>query len=238
MYKQKILLYGVIPIGSTLVMIGMYFSGIPILRDIIAPNIPDIYANSQRELGLLENLQNVVLICMFIITAMGIWRKPSLFEKVALAGIGCFTIFVLLEEMDYGLHYYEFLRGIKADDAVQVRNLHNVEGRTGIIKKTVDVAMVLLFFVLPFALHKVKNTYVQFLLPDRFSTVTLIGSFLMSTLAHALDDHGFAPNGVFHQNISEFREFMNYFIFMLYLRELVLKRDFHALPAPDNPESP
>ncbi|MFP6595910.1 MAG: hypothetical protein VCC01_00510, partial [Candidatus Hydrogenedentota bacterium] len=71
MNRKKILVYGIIPIGSALVMVLMYFSGVELLRNIIAPYIPNIYPNSTREFGLLENLQNATLIAVLVIAVSG-----------------------------------------------------------------------------------------------------------------------------------------------------------------------
>lgn len=230
------LVYGIIPIGSALVMVLMYFSGVELLRNIIAPYIPNIHPNSTREFGLLENLQNATLIAVLVIAVSGFRRKSNILEKTALVGVGCFTLLVFLEEIDYGLHYYELIRGVNASEAVKVRNLHNVPGRTPVIKQILDSGMVIMFLILPIALRKNRNPYVRHVLPDRYSAVTLLGSFFVSGIAHALDDRGFAEGGMFHQNISEFREFIIYYLFMLYLGELALKRQWSASPASETNE--
>lgn len=233
MNRKKILIYGIIPIGSAITMVLMYFSGIDFLVTLIAPNIPNLYPNSSREFGLLENLQNVLLLGMLAITVIGFRRKSNLLEKTALVGIGCFTLLIFLEEIDYGLHYYELLRGIEVDEAVKARNLHNVPGRTPVIKKVLDSGMVMMFLILPIALRNNRNPFVQHILPDKFSTITLLGSFAVSAFAHALDDRGFAEGGLLHQNISEFREYLIYYLFMLYLGELTLRRQWGASPTPE-----
>ena len=224
MNRQKLIAYGAIPIGTTLLMIGMQFSGIDLLRNIIAPSIDGIYSNSQRELGLLENLQNVVLIAVIIICVIGFRKKTYWLEKVGLGFIGCCTLFLLLEEMDYGLHFYELLRGIQANEAVQDRNFHNVGDRTQTLKQLGDIGLIVIFVIAPFALMKSRNRYIRHFLPDRYSVITLAGSLVLSSLAHWLNDHGFAEEGVFKSNISEFREYQTYWLCMLYVLELALKR--------------
>lgn len=225
--RQKLIAYGAIPIGTTLLMIDMQFSGIDLLRNIIAPSIDGIYANSQRELGLLENLQNIVLLAMIIICVMGFRKKTFWLEKAGLGFIACCTLFLLLEEMDYGLHFYELIRGIKADEAIQDRNFHNVGDRTQTLKQLGDIGLILIFVIAPFALMKSRNRYIQYLLPDRYSVITLAGSLILSSLAHWLNDHGYAEEGVFKSNISEFREYQTYWLCMLYVRELALKRNLY-----------
>ncbi|MFP6582249.1 MAG: hypothetical protein VCD00_06805 [Candidatus Hydrogenedentota bacterium] len=229
--RRKRIWYIAVPILSALVMVLMYFSGIPVLRQIITPTIEGIYGNSQREFGLLENLQNVLLLTMVIFAIRGAVRKEYLVERVAFGGLACFALFVFLEEIDYGLHFYEYARGIQSDEAAANRNLHNVGDRTSTIKRVVDLGMFVLFVVLPFGFHKSRNRYLRYLAPDRYSVFTLLGSVLVSQFAHFLNDRGFGDAANIGSNISEFREYVTYWLFLLYIRELVFRRNLDDPPA-------
>ncbi|MFP6581872.1 MAG: hypothetical protein VCD00_04880 [Candidatus Hydrogenedentota bacterium] len=232
--RQKLIWYIAVPIISTLVMVLMYFSGIPVLRQIITPTIEGIYGNSQREFGLLENLQNVLLLAMVVFAIRGAVRKKDLVERVAFGGLAFFAFFVFLEEIDYGLHFYEYARGIQSDEAAANRNLHNVGDRTSTIKRIVDLGMFVLFVVLPFGFHKSRNRYLRYLAPDRYSVFTLLGSVLVSQFAHLLNDRGYGDASNIGSNISEFREYVTYWLFLLYIRELVFRRDLGDQPV-DSP---
>lgn len=235
--RRKRIWYIAVPITSALIMVLMYFSGIPVLRQIITPTIEGIYGNSQREFGLLENLQNVLLLTMVIFAIRGALRKKDLYERVAFGGLACFAFFVFLEEIDYGLHFYEYARGIQSDEAAADRNLHNVGDRTSTIKRIVDVGMFVLFVVLPFGFHKSRNRYLRYLAPDRYSVLTLMGGVLVSKFAHLLNDRGYGDAANIGSNISEFREYVTYWLFLLYIRELVFHRDLNAPPVKTTEES-
>ena len=85
-------------------MVLMYFSGVHALQQIISPRIDGMYVNSQREFGLLENMQNVLLIAIVIIAGRAVFKPKPAWERAGFSGIALLSVFVLLEEMDYGLH--------------------------------------------------------------------------------------------------------------------------------------
>ena len=72
--SRKLIWYLAVPILSALAMVSMYFSGVPFLRQIITPTMEGMYANSQREFGLLENLQNIFLLDMVAFAIRGAVR--------------------------------------------------------------------------------------------------------------------------------------------------------------------
>jgi len=224
MDKSKLKIYGWIPLCMVGSMVAMYFCGIEPLQQIIMPEIEGMYGSSKREFGLLENAQNVLLMIMIGICIKGFKIKPEVLWKVALTGLACFTLLVFLEEIDYGLHYIELIRGVKAEDAVDIRNFHNAaEGRTNTIKQIVDLGMTIFFVVLPFVFRKSENKWIRHFTADRYSVVTLLCAVLVSKTAHFLNDMswGLIPD---NNNTSEFRELFTYYLCMLYYWEVIVKR--------------
>ena len=80
-------------------MVFMYFSHIKPLQMIVMPQIDGMYGNSMREFGLLENVQNVVLLVMVGICLKGFKVQPGVLWKIALSGLSCFTFLIFLEEI-------------------------------------------------------------------------------------------------------------------------------------------
>ena len=224
MDRRKLVMYGGIPLGVSAVLLLLYFSGIQSLQQIVIPYVEGIYGNSMREFGLLENLQNVVLLVMFVICLKGMRIQLGKLWKVALSGLACFTLLVLLEEIDYGLHYYEYVMGIEAKDAAESRNLHNVRDRTSTIKQLVDLAMLIFFVIMPFALRKSEQPLVKHFLADRYSVITLLVGLIVSEVAHSLNDIGMSFQGIDNHNTSEFRELVTYYLCLLYYFEVIVKR--------------
>jgi len=222
--SKKILVYGVIPVSLSLALIAAYFSGIDWLQQLVSPKIPNMLPDSRREFGLLENLQNAFLMATLITAAIGVKRKPLKAEKVAMALLAAGFLFLLLEEIDYGLHYYELIRGVPWYEAAKTRNIHNVAETTDVMKRTCDVFLALWFVVVPLAFAESRRPLLRYLAPDRFFIITIVAMVLLSTLAHGLKDAGFGGQGTISKNLSEFRELQIYYVFMLYLMDLVFRR--------------
>lgn len=234
---KKVTIYFLIPTGVTTVLIAMYFSGSEMLQHVVSPYMPKMNPSSGREFGLLENLQNLILLAMIVMAIVGFRRKTHRVEKAGMAFIVVFSCFIFLEEIDYGLHFYEYAKDVPWHESEQARNLHNVGDRTAITKQVVDLGMLVVFGILPFVLAKVGNPFVRYLCPDRFSILTLIAMLIVRTVAHQLKDHGFGSEGTIDNNLSEFRELVTYYLFMLYLYQIALRRTlFPADPSAESVE--
>lgn len=238
MDKKRITWYIVVPLSSALVMVLMYFSGIDALRQIVSPVMKGVFPDSQREFGLLENLQNLLLLITLGFMIHALFRKDSHIERGAFIGGAIITMFIFLEEVDYGLHYYEYLRGIDADEAATKRNWHNVGDRTDTSKKLMDAGMILLFVVLPLFFSNVKHKYLRYIVPTRWAILTLIGSKLVSEFAHLLNNMGLSEGGNINSNISEFREYVNYWLIMIFVYEVAYLRSLHDDPQNPTPMEP
>jgi len=212
-------------LGPTIViglMVYMYFSGIEWMQSLVAPV-------KHREFGLLENLQNVILIAVVFVAVQGIRRKTLLLEKISFFIVILGSIFLLLEETDYGHHYMELWRGEKFK--VDFRNFHNMERYRyrNIINNTVYTILVLLFFIYPLAARRSTNRWVRYLAPHPYSIGTLIGMTVVFQVAYYIYSHDGAHNLSLSHNITEFGEVFIHYIFFVYFFELVYKR---ATPAP------
>lgn len=219
MPAKKLVIYVVVPAALTLPLIAAYFSGIDWLQQLVAPRF-------NRELGLLENLQNAFLLAIIVMTAYGIRRKPFRAEKAVMIILMLGTVFVLLEEIDYGKHYYDYMIGRPWYADTGFRNIHNMGDTTDVLKRFADIGMVLFFVVLPLAFAKSRNDLLRYITPDRFFILTMITMFAISKLAHFLADAGVGTTGPIRKNISEFRELLVYYVFMIYLLGLVFRRDY------------
>lgn len=215
-------------LGPTLVvglMVYMYFSGIEWMQTLVAPA-------KNREFGLLENLQNVILISAAVVAAQGIRRKTLALEKFAFFIVVLGAIFLLLEETDYGHFYMELLRGEKFQ--VDFRNLHNMDqNRYGPIYDKIVYAILILFFcIYPLAARKSSNRWVRYLAPETYSIGTLVSTFTVFQVAYYIYAQGVPHNMSLHSNMTEFGEVFVYYIFFVYFFELVYKR---AAPHPPKP---
>ena len=225
---RDLTVYFFLPLAAMAALVAMYFSGIPILETIVAmPHLEGVRPRTQRELGLMENLQ-VVLIAGAVFFALRSALKTSIFlPKILFGFIAAVSLFMLLEEIDYGLNYYEFLAGIPPYETAQTRNIHNIGDTHRYMKRAGDIMMILVFVIAPLTLRRVRAEWIRFLLPHPYFLLTYLVSFLTSTVAHALEDRGLGVG--LEGNISEFRETVTYYIALLYI--LVLSRRTPPQPA-------
>ena len=224
MNLRKILVYFVVPFGVTLALIAMYFSGVETLQRIVSPRIISMNPNAGREFGLLENLQNVILLAMVVIAFKASRRKDAAVERWGFRFIAAFAVFVFLEEIDYGLHYYEYLNDISWKETRGTLNLHNEGNTTQITKAILDSGMVALFVLLPLVRLKVDHPVLQYITPNRHAILTMIAMLALRTIAHELRGRGFGMGGTIDKNLSEFRELVIYYLFMLYIFDVGFQR--------------
>ncbi|MEX0876100.1 MAG: hypothetical protein WD114_01460, partial [Phycisphaerales bacterium] len=128
---------------------------------------------------------------------------------VALGAVGLF-----LEEIDFGLHYYEFVMEIPPEEIAEDRNFHNVGDRTDVLKAVSTGGMILLFGLAPFALWWVRRPWVRYFVPDRYFILLLGAALITRTVAHGLHDRGLGVG--LEGNLSEFRELIIYYMGLLY----------------------
>lgn len=203
-------LYWMLPSAFTLAMIFAYFSGVAFLRDLVASPV-------NREFGLLENIQLVIIGVATWIAISGFRRATGTLDKALFAAIAIAAIFAFLEEMDYGIHFYELFFG---STGLEVRNVHNQPGKLKIIKNLTEAVTIGFFVVLPLVAPYIRNPLVRAFAPDKLIVATVAAGLGLGLFAHQLDDAGLYLDGPLKNNISEFRETFTYWLMMLYCLEL------------------
>lgn len=224
MQKKEHLIYWVYPLLIALLLISVYYLNPLGMGSWVAPQF-------NREFGILENLQLVFIAMSFVFAYQGYKRSlGSLFKRGIFISILIITALVFLEEMDYGLHYYNAIMGIESESTTinvqgtEVRNIHNIGKTTHYLKLIVYAGMILLFVVLPWVHNKkpIQNKGLQFLIPSAKMGLTLLVMFAVNQFALQMESL-FYESGVEHalkSNVSEFEELLIYYIGMLYIRDL------------------
>ena len=213
-------------IGPTLVtgaLILMYFSGVPWLQDVVVPR------GLGRELGAPENIQLLIILGMIVVSVQGIRRKKWKWERAAFAWAILTSLFMLLEEMDYGVHFMNAIDVTLPWEQPNFTNIHNVGEGTDMFKNINAMAIVLLFLVLPLVTWKMRQPWVRYVTPERYAIGTLICMTLTTQIALYLAYHTELPHKGLEGNISEFQEIFLYYIWFLHLFEIVHKRVTPAL---------
>lgn len=216
----KVWWYGLFPALLSGAMLAMYFSGVPLLETIVAaPYFEAVHWNHRREFALLENLQHGILLAVVVIALIAVFTHRSRGVRVFMVVVALGAMFMFLEEIDYGLHYYEYLAGVSPDEIAERRNFHNVGSRTSKMKSIGTVATVLLFGVAPFLLARARDPWLRYFRPDPYMALLLLVAFATRSIAHSLDARGLGHG--LEGNLSEFRELITYYTGLVYTIHLV-----------------
>jgi len=208
-------------------LVGFYFSGIYVLEVIASPR-------HNRELGLLELLQNIEIVAIFVLALLGWRRAVTGIERAAFASVMVLSFMVLGEELDWGYHIVYTLTGTQVWQSDSLHSslhssLHHTTDTTRLIKRVTDIGLVCLFVLLPLFARNTRNEWLRYFTPARLSIATLLCALVIARTAHFLEhDLMLNRDGGLHNNISEFREFFTYYVALLYMYELVVRRQSPA----------
>ncbi len=208
-FSKDAWLFAAIPLGIEAVLLASFFMGPEWAAEVVAPM-------ANREFGALENLQLALLAVTVVIAIRGALLPSTRFAKTVWAGLAAFSFVVLLEEIDYGLHYIEWFTGTPPEERAEVRNLHNNEGVLRVIKPLVDIGFALLYAIIPWFAAKFP-AWIRRLLPNKWSAATLILAGATRLVAHWFDDRHPTGEHALHGNVSEFRELMTYWVATLHV---------------------
>lgn len=212
------LLYWIIPTLVLAGLVAMYFSNVNWLMSVLAPQF-------NRELGLLESLQNVLLVAIIGIVGWRMLNSSFPMERKFFALILAGSVFMLLEELDYGTHYWWLLSG--GDISQQPKfSLHNIDNDRylDVFKIGGDIVMALWFVIFAWAGARSRNVWIGLLRPSRMFTLALLAAILVSDTAHYLEETVPPKPNYLTTSIGEFRELFTYYIWLLYLGTLALHR--------------
>ena len=202
--RGRIAVYVIIPAVLAGVLLGMYFSGNLALQRVVSPKLPPLPIDSWRELGLLENLQIVLVLAMLVVAVTGAARQRGRRERMFFGIVACVAAFVLLEEIDYGSHYRHYLAepnevswrmpenewppGVleRSERPVSKHGLHywnKIEER---LKILVNALVGFLFVWLPVAARRRRGTWAARLAPDPLILCTVLIMIMARYAAHGL----------------------------------------------------
>lgn len=204
MDRRKVIVYVVVPVAVSLALMALYFSGNIVLQRIVCPKLPPLSPDAWREFGLLENLQNLVLLSLAGVACAGVLRKKHALERAAWAGLAACALFVFAEEMDYGAHVRAYFFGgnefnwfqpmrewppelVKEIDLeAQPVNVHNQPGVDKALKKASNIVIGGVFVLLPLLAMRFRNKFLQYAAPDKYAILTVVAIVLLRSLTHAL----------------------------------------------------
>lgn len=219
--------YWILPLLVLLILVIFYFSQVPFLMELVSPQ-------TNWEWGILENLQLVVILGIFSFSTLSIFKADDLILKIGFGLISIFSVFVFLEEMDYGAHFVQLLSGVQEsylNKYTGVYNLHNQGNNAKLFKRPVYLVIALLFMVVPYTRLFKDNKYFRFVVPQPRMVIIVAILVLADLLPRFIVFFNIRPDGGLGTNIGEFSELIMYYLFFLYVRSLFIKASLpSALP--------
>ncbi len=231
--KKEVLFFMLIPAAFNLLFLGLYFSGISSLQQLIVPRMETLYLPSWREFGMVEQAQNILLLSTLGVLFYAALKRKISTEKYFFAFGSIIVLFLFLEEIDYGLHFaHYFLNNTIEIPRFNWHNQQTFSDRENghYLKQASDFLCIIWFLLIPMVKTKCSFRPLASIMPCRWFIAALIVSFMFSPLAHYLNEQGFGiidnQQGLLDGNISEFRETSTYYLFLLYALQLAKRVNF------------
>lgn len=216
--------YWIIPTVLLGILMVFYFSGVPTLVEIVSPE-------ENWEWGLLENLQLLIILGIFVVSVYACLSKKAPFLKFGFCFTAFFALFVFMEEIDYGAHFAQ-LMGQEVDNPLREyiggTNIHNQGNNAKIFKRSVYLLMALIFVIAPFLKSKIQNPYILYLIPKPRIVIVAVLTIVSDLVPRLIVELGILKDGGLGVNIGEFSEIMVYYIFLIYLLQLLSKNQFRS----------
>ncbi len=209
--------YWVLPLVVGAVLVFMNYSGIYVFTQIVSPDI-------NREFGLLEHLQLVLIAITLVYSIKAIPTKEFWLEKLGYIFMSLFLVLLFLEELDYGLHYIEYFSNEPPAESTEIRNFNNQGDNNYYLRQASYVVMVLFFVVLPLVQDKIKNTFIKHFCANRYLVSTFAVYLFIGQLSRWLPRLGMPNNQSLWGNHQEFEELILYYIILLYVYEIAIQK--------------
>ena len=198
--RARAALYAVVPLLLVGGMVLLYHSP---LRSVVAPD-------DNKEFGLLEMLQNVVLLAVAGVAFAGFLRKPHAWERMLLLLVFGGALFMLLEETDYGFQFV-------SDEPV---NLHESPGVEISLEHLARFGGLVFFGGFAIVFAESRRPVLRYLAPDRWAVATILLVTACWEIAIRLP----VQEGSLVGHELEFAELGVYYLVLLYVWDFVFRR--------------
>lgn len=225
MTLREHLLYWIIPFSVLSVFILFYFSGVDALIHFICPPI-------NWEWGALENIQLLLILSILVISVYAVNKKKDIWVRSGFIFIASFSLFILLEEMDYGTHFVQLIKGGEKHsylkDLTGFSNIHNQNDNAKYYKRAVYIVMLLIFVIAPFLRKSINNRYISYIIPQPRILTIAATCVVIDLVPRLLVKLNIFVDGGLGVNIGEFSEVMVYYIFLIYTYQLAFENNLET----------
>ena len=190
----------------------LLFSGIPGLVELVNPKMVD--PESNKEWGLLENIQLVIIAIIIGLSIYAMAKKKP-----------------ILQRFGFGMHITEYFTGVgqsQLEKIAGIENIHNTYGSlpAKIFKRVVYLLMLLLFMIAPFMKHDFENKIISYLIPLPRIIIVAMVTILCEIIARVLVPLNNLKFEDLKMDIGEFSEILVYYVFLIYLWQLIFEKEW------------
>jgi hypothetical protein len=197
------------------------------MQEIVAPA-------TNREFGLLENSQNVLLLLASIFS-FRLFRLPgTVLIKLIYLLVFIASVFTFLEEIDYGHHFWAYYK--TGEQSAVNYNVHNIGNTNNQLRFAFYLLVACFVLVMPF-LPRLPTEIRRFSAPKKM-ILTVFVLFVVAGLAAFLKQQvGIGYEKSLKGNVSEFEEFCLYYllfvyVYVMYAKESAKLNSLQKLPKP------
>jgi hypothetical protein len=210
------LLYWGFPLFLSFLLMVCYFQGPTWLQELAA-------SSYNREFGLVENIQNVILLGI-IYMAFRLLKIPySGWLRLAYLLIFFTAVFVFLEEIDYGYHYINYINDADASQRSINHNIHNLPDVNNQLRLFFYILIAIFIIILPYFSSSRLPSLLRHFSADIRLQLTVLAFLIISKMAGIFNDLSHHTNMALHGNISEFEELPLYYLFLVYVYKLQIQ---------------
>jgi hypothetical protein len=210
---QHHLLYWGYPLILSFILMMFYFQGQNWMQELAA-------SSYNREFGLVENTQNVLLIFTSYMAFRLLRIRNSGWLKLAYVLIFLTALFVFLEEIDYGQHYINYINNPDADQNRINPNIHNIPNVNNQLRLFFYCLIAIFIIILPYFSSSTLPSLLMHFVPDIRLQLTILAFLVISKMAGIFNNLSHFTNMALNGNISEFEELPLYYLFLVYVYEL------------------
>ncbi len=220
--RERLLLYGAVPLFLVGTLIACYYSDAPGLRHLVSPDTVGIPEALRREFGLLESLQNIVLATICGVAVFGMRKKRLRLERVGLWVMLIGTAWMLLEETDYFTQYAVLFSGDAPEGPP--RNLHRIAYSETLLRNVAYLGSATFFGAFALLFANSSRPVMRYLAPDRLAVGTVLLVTALQEIVWWKSERVALDHGSLTGNEIEFFELGIYYLVLLWLVDMVFWR--------------
>jgi hypothetical protein len=173
-----------------------------------------------REFGLVENFQNLMLLIAAYMAFRLVMTSGSRWIRIGYLLIFLTVVFTFVEEIDYGYHYIHYLNDADIAERSINHNVHNTPNVNNYIRLVFYIVILIFVIILPYFPSIKLPSFIKHFVPTIHLQLTVLAFLVISKLVGIFNNISTSTNMVLDGNLSEFEELALYYLVTVYVHRL------------------